>query len=327
MNKKQIVLVSILALQIISSSYSATITWTGSEDTDWHKKCNWSSNTVPTCSDDVIIPSGTANKPVISGVAHCKTIDVQTVASNLLTINTGATLEIGTCATTKTENRYVFVSTSAWPSTTSAATRDTKCNNDASAAGLCGTYKAWVSNSGANNVSNPGSGIAFYLTDGTTKVADSWTDLTDGTIDAAINKYANGTSAAGSEVWTGLTATGSASGSGTTNCGAWSDQTTTGRYGSVDFSSSLWSEVTTTSCQMVSSYTFLGYIESGATDANCATCYGAGAVVSDGNHSCAGTPKKKSDCTNGSCIFCCESSCGTINGYTTVDKNHYCFQQ
>lgn len=41
------------------NSYSADITWTGAINNDWHDHRNWSTNTVPTTSDNVTIPSGT----------------------------------------------------------------------------------------------------------------------------------------------------------------------------------------------------------------------------------------------------------------------------
>lgn len=43
----------------------AQITWDGSESTDWATAGNWSSNTVPTNSDVIIIPTGLTNYPVI----------------------------------------------------------------------------------------------------------------------------------------------------------------------------------------------------------------------------------------------------------------------
>lgn len=77
---------------IVFPFYSQTNTWTGATDTDWHKACNWSLNLVPTCSHDVVIPD-LANDPNITGIAHCKTIEVQG-SSTLLDIIGTAILEI-----------------------------------------------------------------------------------------------------------------------------------------------------------------------------------------------------------------------------------------
>lgn len=42
---------------------SLPLTWTGDVDASWHEPGNWSSNTVPIATDDVLIPSGRPNYP------------------------------------------------------------------------------------------------------------------------------------------------------------------------------------------------------------------------------------------------------------------------
>ncbi len=76
-----------------------TYTWTGSVDNSWHKPCNWSPNGVPTCLDNVIIPGGTPNNPVITGVAGCATITIQSTNGAQLTIyvDSGGILQVGNC--------------------------------------------------------------------------------------------------------------------------------------------------------------------------------------------------------------------------------------
>lgn len=80
-----------------------TNTWTGAEDTDWHKDCNWSLNIIPSCAHHVIVPN-TSNKPVVSGIASCKSIDIQSANGALVTVqsSSGAVLQIETCPTTNT---------------------------------------------------------------------------------------------------------------------------------------------------------------------------------------------------------------------------------
>ncbi|MBI4947767.1 MAG: hypothetical protein HY840_15355 [Bacteroidetes bacterium] len=82
-------------------SFSQTVTWTGAVDNDWHKPCNWNTLAVPTCNDNVVIPSVT-NKPTISATACAKTINPQTGAG--LTIQSPTLLQIGPCPCTPTEN-------------------------------------------------------------------------------------------------------------------------------------------------------------------------------------------------------------------------------
>lgn len=54
--------------------------WTGAINSTWNTAGNWSTNTVPESSDDVIIPSGVLNYPIATGA----------VTVNSLTINAGA---------------------------------------------------------------------------------------------------------------------------------------------------------------------------------------------------------------------------------------------
>ncbi len=59
-------------------------TWTGAVSTNWGTAGNWSGGAVPTNADDVIIPSGPANQPVVSTSCSAKS----------LTVNAGATLNL-----------------------------------------------------------------------------------------------------------------------------------------------------------------------------------------------------------------------------------------
>lgn len=79
---------------------------------------------------------------------------------------------------------------------------DELCASEASAAGLDGEFRAWLS-----TLSSPvadrleQSTDPYVLVDGT-RIADDWTDLTDGTIQAAIDLDAGGRVRSG-DVWTG----------------------------------------------------------------------------------------------------------------------------
>ncbi|MCB0699283.1 MAG: T9SS type A sorting domain-containing protein, partial [Chitinophagaceae bacterium] len=62
-------------------------TWDGSSSSDWNTSANWAGNTVPSSSDDVVIPS--------SGVTHWPNINYYTsVYCKDLTIQSGATLTL-----------------------------------------------------------------------------------------------------------------------------------------------------------------------------------------------------------------------------------------
>ena len=62
-----------------------SITWDGSESTDWNSAANWSLDAVPTVSNNPVINSG-GNQPVISAIEQA--------TCNNLTVNSGATLTI-----------------------------------------------------------------------------------------------------------------------------------------------------------------------------------------------------------------------------------------
>jgi len=53
------------------------LTWTGATDNDWHTASNWSPTYVPTTCNEVLIPTGTSNDPLISAsaVAYNITVD------------------------------------------------------------------------------------------------------------------------------------------------------------------------------------------------------------------------------------------------------------
>jgi hypothetical protein len=78
--------------------------------------------------------------------------------------------------------------------------------------------------------SSDGTGVAIYLLDGTTKIADNNTDLWDGSIDDFLNFSETGTTGA-ANIFTGTTLAGSAAGfgqalGGTSPLGIWTGRTT-----------------------------------------------------------------------------------------------------
>jgi len=90
--------------------FAQTNTWTGTVDRDWHKACNWSLNIIPVCAHDVVIPN-TTNKPLVTGIAHCKTVNVASASGAFLeTVSSGggiiyvSSLNAGVCSGTATDN-------------------------------------------------------------------------------------------------------------------------------------------------------------------------------------------------------------------------------
>ena len=102
---------------------------------------------------------------------------------------------------------------------------DNKCEALAKQAGLSGTFMAWVSES--QDSSAPAQRFAtqsagpYVKVDGE-KVADSWTDLVDGTLDSPIDVFETGLPASGEpEVWTNVTGAGIEDAGNKAECADW----------------------------------------------------------------------------------------------------------
>lgn len=101
------------------------------------------------------------------------------------------------------------------------------CQSAASAAGLSGTFKAWVADgTGSPDTNFNKATTVYYKLNGTTKVAiaNNWTDLTDSSLLSAIDRYPNGTSAASAgQVWTNVNPNGTAY---SHSCSNWTNSVT-----------------------------------------------------------------------------------------------------
>ncbi|MBL4753496.1 MAG: hypothetical protein JKY52_07895 [Flavobacteriales bacterium] len=113
---KKIFTFLIVAFIVANQPLFSQATWDGSTDTDWHKACNWNTNAIPTCTDDVII-ADVVNDPDITGIAHCRTIEIQGAAILDLNSTGGGRLDVGQvggCSGTATDNGGCSVSGCAW---------------------------------------------------------------------------------------------------------------------------------------------------------------------------------------------------------------------
>jgi hypothetical protein len=68
------------------------LTWTGMTNTDWNTATNWCPSRLPLTTDDVVIPSGPANQPVLSTTAVAHSVEVQSGASLSITAAGNLTL-------------------------------------------------------------------------------------------------------------------------------------------------------------------------------------------------------------------------------------------
>jgi hypothetical protein len=127
---------------------------------------------------------------------------------------------------------------------------DAKCQGLAAAAGLPGSYKAWLSDSTSAPISRftPSSG-PYRLLNGTT-IAANWTELTDGTLAAPINVTETGGGVGEpARVWTHTRITGDAGGSPDAHCANWSTSTgVEGNWGIATVNLASWTDAGEASC-------------------------------------------------------------------------------
>ena len=114
---------------------------------------------------------------------------------------------------------------------------DAICAARATAGGLSGTYVAWISQSGGGDTISRMSAYSYHYvrTDGI-KIANNFNDLTDGMLDAAIDKDEFGNNSAAT-VWTGTDEYGYFADGGTGNCTDFSSNAG-GQYGMVGITGS-----------------------------------------------------------------------------------------
>jgi len=139
---------------------------------------------------------------------------------------------------------------------------DAKCMIEADAAGLPGTYKAWISTSQSSPNAQFIKNIAGYtLVDGTV-VATSWDDLVAVDDLSPFPHSINMTAVAGvyvssNYVWTGTNTSGEAYDGAETvsRCNNWSSssESNTGLVGHTDYSGVGWTQITSIICSLSSS--------------------------------------------------------------------------
>ena len=128
---------------------------------------------------------------------------------------------------------------------------DAKCQGLADAAGLPGSYQAWLSDSTSSPSSRfvPSTG-PYQLINGTT-IAANFTDLVDGTLLAPINVTETGGGVGSSEVtWTHTLSTGNGGGDADSHCANWSSSApvAAGDYGHATQLGQEWTFVSEASC-------------------------------------------------------------------------------
>ncbi|HRI06455.1 MAG TPA: DUF4215 domain-containing protein [Nannocystaceae bacterium] len=132
----------------------------------------------------------------------------------------------------------------------SLALADAHCQELATTASLPGTYRAWLSDGSEGPATRFGLGPSFAgvfeRVDGM-PVAHGWSDLVDGTLEAAIDRDETGAPIVAS-VWTNTTASGAPV--GTDHCTKWSSSSSLvkGRVGTTELADARWTDLDANLC-------------------------------------------------------------------------------
>ena len=100
------------AIDNISLSGTYVPTWSGTAGTDWNTSTNWTNNTIPATSANIIIPSnGVGSFPVISSSQQCVNLNI--LAGAKITINPLASLTVTGTLTNNAGNTGILIKSDA----------------------------------------------------------------------------------------------------------------------------------------------------------------------------------------------------------------------
>jgi len=174
-----------LAYDTGSSKTIPSPTWTGATSNDWNTAANWSTNAVPTATDDVSIPSAPINQPTVTTAATAHAIN----NGGTLTVSATGTLSISGDVTssgtfTAIAGNIVYNGTTAQTIAGTITVNNLTVNNTAGVMLFSGTTKVYgtytpqagslnangklVMASTAAGTSNIAQGSGTYLTGGIT---------------------------------------------------------------------------------------------------------------------------------------------------------------
>jgi hypothetical protein len=117
---------------------------------------------------------------------------------------------------------------------------DASCQSAAVAAGVQGTYKAWLGTAGATPLTTfTHSSDPYYLLDGS-KIANNWAGVISGNLLHPIDVTELLQPGSSQLVWTGLREDGTWGGAGNGDCNGWTSAAASGLLGVSDYSNDAW---------------------------------------------------------------------------------------
>lgn len=175
------------------------------------------------------------------------TVDVPPTQDPTLVVTHPNTLTAEVAYAVVPPNKLVFVTLGQYDGDLGGlAGADALCQSEAAAAGLSGTFLAWLSESQASPSSaspltrflqHPG---PYIYTSNGAQIAGSFVDLVDGALDRPITVGPGGETGLGGFVWTGTQADGSAGLTAADTCNEWTSATGSGDAGAAIQSGSGW---------------------------------------------------------------------------------------
>ncbi len=179
-NANKLLALFALTLCTIASTFAVTKTWDGSSSTAWNNGANWSGSSVPVNGDDIVIPTGLTNYPLLSGNTTVRSITLNggTFSTNsyTLSVTTSITINGGTFSA----NRNVTAASYSQSGGTYTGSGTTTLTIYGNMVFATGTFTA-PGNVNANNFTqNSGT---FNLGSRTLNVSNNYI-LNDGTFDA-----------------------------------------------------------------------------------------------------------------------------------------------
>jgi len=146
-------------------------------------------------------------------------------------------------------SRRAFISANTFPANFGGLTgADAICQSEAQSHQFGGIWKAWLADSTASPDTRFTKHGAFIRASDHVVIADDYADLTDGTLDNAVLKLADGTTPAIGSCWSNVTSTGVSA--GTTNCANWTSTSSglSGARGQHNLTSGSWTNSGSQNC-------------------------------------------------------------------------------
>ncbi len=217
-------------------SVNVTLTWTTTNATTCTASGGWSGT------------KATSGNETINNVTETTTFTLSCTGSSK---QPGSANIVVTKKCGSLNFKRVFVTSTTYTGNLDGlAGADSRCQARADAAGLGGTWKAWLSSTSVSASSRLNHYNGEYrLVDSVTKIADNWSDLVDGSLDSPINKDEFGTTRSNSYAWTNTTYSGTVQDtSGQYCCYAWSNTQNSGYIGSTNAIDGAWTISTAQPC-------------------------------------------------------------------------------